>query len=197
MILFTCTNVGLQYPGNVTPAFCRVSLTIAAGDCLQITGPSGSGKTSLMRVIAGLTQPTSGDVLTRPRRVGMAFAEPRLIGELSVMENLHFVAPNAKAEARALLEALDLAGLAESTARVLSKGQAQRVALIRALLVHPEILLLDEALGGLDLPTWTLARDQVLEHHKKENLSIVEISHDTSRFIKNIADTLMLTREVR
>ncbi|MFN4168435.1 MAG: ATP-binding cassette domain-containing protein [Pannonibacter phragmitetus] len=193
MSLFACDKIGLQFPGRPARAFSCISLAIETGDCLHITGPSGAGKTSLMRVIAGLTKPTSGHIIARPKRIGMAFAEPRLIGGLSVLDNLRFVAPRAASEAEALLEALDIAALADTPASSLSKGQAQRAALVRALLVHPEILLLDEALSGLDQSTWTLARDQIEAQHFRESMAIVEITHDVSRTVSRGGKTLQLS----
>lgn len=193
MSLFACDKIGLQFPGRPAPAFSCISLAIETGDCLHITGPSGAGKTSLMRVIAGLTKPTSGHIIARPKRIGMAFAEPRLIGGLSVLDNLRFVAPRSTSEAEALLAALDIAALADTPASSLSKGQAQRAALVRALLVHPEILLLDEALSGLDQSTWTLARDQIEAQHFRESMAIVEITHDVSRTVSRGGKTLQLT----
>lgn len=192
MSLFACDKIGLHFPGRPEPAFSCVSLAVETGSCLRITGPSGAGKTSLMRVIAGLTKPTSGRITARPKRIGMVFAEPRLIGHLSVLENLRFVAPRATSEAETLLAALDTAAFANTLAGSLSKGQAQRVALARALLVHPEVLLLDEALSGLDQSAWGLARDQIEAQHLRENMAIVEITHDVSRAVSRSGKTLEL-----
>ncbi|MBL3562381.1 ATP-binding cassette domain-containing protein [Rhodovulum sulfidophilum] len=193
MTLFAADTIGLQYPGRAGPVFHDLSLTIRKGESLGLSGPSGMGKTSLMRVIAGLERPTSGRIPIRPRRIGMAFAEPRLLPRLSAMENLSFIAPKARAEGRAMLTALKMAALQDASADSLSKGQAQRVALIRALLIRPEILLLDEALGGLDMATWQNARDLILAKRDRDGFALVEISHDPARRIMPEARAISFT----
>lgn len=192
MILFAAEQAGLHYPGRSDPVFLDISLTIHDGESLRLTGPSGTGKTSLMRLIAGLERPTVGRIAKLPRRIGMAFAEPRLLPHLCVMENLLFVAPRADRDALAMLEGLDMAGLRNSAAGSLSTGQAQRVALIRALLVRPGILLLDEALGGLDLPAWCAARDLIRSRRREDGFALVEISHDPARLLVPDARTVSL-----
>lgn len=183
MILFSAENIGLTYPGSADPIFNGLFLTIYKGESLRLTGPSGAGKTSLMRLIAGLEQPTAGRVITRPRQTGMAFAEPRLLPHLSVLENLLLVTPNAHREAMEMLAALDMGALHNAKADSLSKGQAQRVALIRALLVRPELLLLDEALGGLDRLSWQATRNLIQTQRDQDGFTVIEITHDPTRLI--------------
>ena len=192
MILFAAEKAGLQFPGRCEPVFSDLSLTIRKGDNLRLTGPSGSGKTSLMRMIAGLERPTTGRVLALPQNTGMAFAEPRLLPHLSVLENLLFIAPEAGRDARSMLDAVNIPDLADKSAASLSKGQAQRVALLRALLARPDILLLDEAFGGLDTRVWQVVRDLVFERANRDGLALVEISHDPARLLSPNARSIFL-----
>lgn len=194
MILFAADEVCLHYPGRPAPSVRNMTLTIHKGESLRLTGPSGAGKTSVMRLIAGLERPTTGRIAALPRRIGIAFAEPRLLPRLSVMENLLFVVPQAAAEAARMLDALDMESHRDSPAVSLSKGQAQRVALVRALIGHPEILLLDEALGGLDTATWRLARDLVQRRRAEDGFALVEISHDPARLFMPDAHAVPLAR---
>lgn len=193
MTLFSAENIGLHYPGRPGPVLRDLSLTLCLGESLRLTGLSGAGKTSLMRLIAGLEQPTSGCISARPHRIGMGFAEPRLLPRLSVIENLLFVAPTARTEVATMLAALAMETLQDATADSLSKGQAQRVALIRALLIRPEVLLLDEAFSGLDMETWQSVRDLTLQHRAQGGFALVEISHDPARLIMPAARALSLT----
>jgi sulfonate transport system ATP-binding protein len=192
MILFSAEAVGLHHSARPDPILQDVSLTIHKGESLRLTGPSGAGKSSLMRLIAGLETPTAGRVDALPGRIGMAFAEPRLLARLTVLENLLFVAPRSGAKAGIMLEALRMQELRDARSDSLSKGQAQRVALARALLVQPEILLLDEALGGLDLPAWQLVRDMIRTERRTGGFALVEISHDPARIIEPAARAISL-----
>ncbi|WP_151718397.1 ATP-binding cassette domain-containing protein [Gemmobacter serpentinus] len=182
-VLFHADRVALQYRGRSAPTLLDLTLMIRQGETLRLDGPSGAGKTSLLRLIAGLERPTSGRLHHLPQRIGMCFAEARLIPQLSVTGNLQLVAPRAGAMMEDMLQALGLGDVQGSPAQSLSKGQAQRVALIRALLVRPDILLLDEGFGGLDPRTWQLARDLIRKHHNQTGFAVVEISHDPARLV--------------
>jgi ABC-type nitrate/sulfonate/bicarbonate transport system ATPase subunit len=139
-------------------ALDRLDLTVEEGEFLCLVGPSGSGKTTLLRILAGLDRGFTGQLALPPGlRSAIVFQEPRLMPWLTVLDNLLLVAQAgdkaAESRARALLEEVDVAGFAEAYPGQLSGGMQRRVALARALLVAPELMLLDEPFVSLDMPT--------------------------------------------
>ncbi|MFD0274162.1 ABC transporter ATP-binding protein [Kitasatospora sp. NPDC127111] len=135
----------------------EVDLEVTAGDVLAVVGGNGSGKSTLLRILAGLSRPTSGRVTGRPREVGYVpdrFTAHDRLSALSYLTHMGRIRglPTAGARDRAgrLLERLALVGGRDAPLRTLSKGNAQKVALAQALLVRPELLVLDEPWSGLD-----------------------------------------------
>jgi heme exporter protein A len=145
-------------------ALAGVTLTLPRGATLAVFGANGAGKTTLLRVLATLLRPHGGEAVVLGRalpgeawavrgRVGLLAHEPLLYRDLTALENLRFHARlHAVDEGRAveLLEAVGMARRADEPVRALSRGMAQRVAICRALLHEPELLLLDEPLANLD-----------------------------------------------
>lgn len=186
MTLMSARNISLSFGEADNPVFKDLSFEIEVGRNYRITGPSGCGKTSLMRLMAGLVKPTSGAIDRRFEAPAFAFAEPRLISHLNVAENLKFVSRDmSDARISKLLDHLNLGRLAAAPVTQLSKGQAQRVALLRALIIVPDILFLDEALGGLDDSSFQLASELVNGQSKDTPLALVEISHDPNRYVSS------------
>jgi heme exporter protein A len=155
-------GVGRAYGERV--ALSDVTFSLAAGRTLAVFGANGAGKTTLLRVLATLLRPHAGSVFVLGRslpqegwavrgRIGLLAHEPLLYRELSARENLgfharlHDVAPSRAEE---LLAAVGMARRADEPLRSLSRGMAQRVAICRAVLHSPELLLLDEPLANLD-----------------------------------------------
>jgi heme exporter protein A len=141
-----------------------VSLTLPAGQTLAVFGANGAGKTTLLRILAGLLRPQAGvarvlghqlprDAWAVRGRIGLLAHDPLLYRDLSPRENLDFhsrlhgVAPG---RAESLLEAVGMASRGDEPVRTLSRGMTQRVAVCRALLHEPEVLLLDEPFANLD-----------------------------------------------
>ncbi|MBX3139827.1 MAG: nitrate/sulfonate/bicarbonate ABC transporter ATP-binding protein [Trueperaceae bacterium] len=154
-----------------------VSLTLRRGEIVGIVGRSGSGKSTLLRVIAGLTQATAGSVAYRgeavvgpPPGVAMVFQSFALLPWLTVLGNVELGlqalgASREETRARAM-EAIDLIGLdgfEQAFPRELSGGMRQRVGIARALVVHPEVLLMDEPFSALDVLTAEALRGELLE----------------------------------
>jgi len=145
-------------------ALAGLTLTLPRGATLAVFGANGAGKTTLLRILATLLSPHAGTVRVLGRelpgegwavrgRIGLLAHEPLLYRELSGRENLRFHARLhgvAPARVDALLEAVGMARRADEPLRTLSRGMAQRVAICRAVLHEPELLLLDEPLANLD-----------------------------------------------
>lgn len=165
----------LEFTATVPARGLDAALTIRAGEVLALIGPNGSGKSTIAGVIAGLVAAQSATVrvgertitdtgrriavATHDRRVGLLQQDPLLFPHLSVVENVVFAARQARrhsrsdARTRAMrwLECVDAAVLADRRPADLSGGEAQRVAVARALAAEPEVLILDEPLSGLDV----------------------------------------------
>ncbi len=181
-------------PG-VTRAVDRVSLTINAGDLFFLLGPSGCGKTTLLRMLAGFIEPTEGSItfngrdVTRlapaKRNTGMVFQSYALWPHMTVEQNVAFglsVRKVAKDEkTRRVNEALAMVRMAEYAKRrpnQLSGGQQQRVSLARALVVRPEVLLLDEPLSNLDAKLRLEMRSEIRRICKETGITTVYVTHD-------------------
>src|SRR5471032_530631 len=189
-----------------------VSLKVEDGELMALLGPSGSGKTTLLRIIAGLDQPDSGQVLihgqdlskqaVRERRVGFVFQHYSLFKHMSVFENVAFglrVRPRQQRPSDAEIkrrvdELLGLVQLDRMAARYpqqLSGGQRQRVALARALAIEPKVLLLDEPFGALDAKVRKELRRWLARLHEDINLTSVFVTHDQEEAME-VADRIVV-----
>ena len=158
-------NITVTYESR--PLFTNLSLTIQRGEIVALTGPSGSGKTTLLRCIAGLEVMDAGtillnnnDITNRPahkRQIGLVFQDNQLFPHLNVSQNVGYSLKIQRVAKQTIVtkvsEALDLVGLSHLADRSITKlsgGEAKRIAVARALVAEPEVLLLDEPLSGLD-----------------------------------------------
>ena len=168
-------------------------LELPAGAVGALVGPSGCGKTTLLRLVAGLDQNYDGDIrLPAHARLGMVFQEPRLLPWRTVADNLRIVAPRAQDDA--IVALLDELGLAEHAAhfpRQLSLGLARRVALARALVVEPDLLLLDEPLVSLDAARARELREKIAALIEARRITTLIVTHDLREAIA-LADKIFL-----
>jgi sulfonate transport system ATP-binding protein len=197
-------HVGKIYPNGVR-ALDGISLDVAPGEILVVIGGSGCGKSTMLRAISGLDTPTHGKVvlngvtITEPHEeIGIIFQEPRLLPWLRVAENVGFGLPfNAKEETqRRIADALNRVGLSEKARmwpRELSGGQAQRVAILRALVPRPQVLLLDEPFSALDAFTRSDLQDHLLDLWADSKPTLIMVTHDVEEAIV-LADRIMVMR---
>lgn len=175
-----------------------VNLSAAPGELLALLGPSGSGKTSLLRAIAGFLPLAAGEIRfdgvrvnelpVEERQLGMVFQEHRLFPALTVYRNLEVcltgtvtarvTAAEAAARIAELLPELGLTGLEARFPAELSGGQQRRVALARALLVRPRLLLLDEPFTGLDALLRRELTELLRREQRSRGLTTVFVTHD-------------------
>jgi len=172
-----------------------VDLTVASGEFLVLVGPSGCGKSTLLRQIAGLDEPTSGDiridgrsvvgVSPKDRGVAMVFQNYALYPHMTVRENMAFGLtlarmPRAEIDARTREAAamLDLDAHLDKRPAQLSGGQRQRVAMGRAMMRHPRVFLFDEPLSNLDAQLRVRMRAEISRLHRRLKSTVVYVTHD-------------------
>jgi heme exporter protein A len=173
-----------------------IDLDIRPGEFVTIVGPNGAGKTTLLRILATLSRPTHGHVSiaghTLPkgadearRQIGLLSHQPLLYGDLTAEENLNFFGqmydvPNLQARIIELLDQVDLLDRREDRARTFSRGMQQRLAIARALLHDPAIVLLDEPFTGLD-PHASDRLEELLHLLRDGQRTVVMTIHDLER----------------
>ncbi len=188
-------NLRKRYDGGHTHAVDGVDLTIDEGEYLVLLGPSGCGKTTLLRTVAGLEQPTEGEVVIggsvvnglppRVRKVAMVFQSYALYPHKSVLGNIVFPLKAEDMEraererkARWAAELLGIEELLDRKPRQLSGGERQRVALARAMVRDPQVFLLDEPLSNLDAKLRATARDELKRFQERVGTTTIYVTHD-------------------
>lgn len=191
--------VGLtkQYAQGIAPAVDQLDMNVEEGHLVSLLGPSGCGKTTTLRMVAGLMDPTAGQILVdgtditdtpvHRRGMGMVFQSYALFPHMNVHENVAFglqMRKKGKKEQDALvtqaLEMVQLGHLAKRPVKALSGGQQQRIALARALVVEPTLLLLDEPLSNLDAKLREETRAQIRQIQQRAGTTSVYVTHDQS-----------------
>jgi multiple sugar transport system ATP-binding protein len=180
--------------GKVT-AVDGIDLSVREGEFLVLLGPSGCGKTTLLRMIAGLEQPTAGEVLIgdhvvndlppRARNIGMVFQSYALYPHMSVFDNIAFPlkaqrlpSDNIKQKVEWAASIFGIERLLGRKPRHLSGGERQRVALARALVKEPTVMLLDEPLSNLDAKLRLAARDELQQFQRRTGITTIFVTHD-------------------
>lgn len=196
-------EVSHVFPDGVQ-AVTDVSLSLASGSFTALVGPSGVGKSTLLRILAGLLQPTRGAVSLRGspphlsgEPIGIVFQRDNLMPWRTAYENiclpLQLQGLNAPERVQSLLELVGLDGFAHSYPTQLSGGMAQRVALARALVHRPELLLLDEPFGALDALTRERMGQELLRIWRAMPVTVFMVTHSISEAALLADEVLVMT----
>lgn len=179
-----------------------IDFSVQAGDFLIIFGPSGCGKSTLLHIMLGLEEPTGGKIIFlgkdlyagtsedmrsdfRKNHIGMVYQQPNWIKALTVIENLTFPLlllgrdhAEARGKALKILETVNMSQWADYIPTELSSGQQQRIALARALVTDPEVIIADEPTGNLDYESGQILMQLLTDLNKSQNKTIVMVTHD-------------------
>jgi NitT/TauT family transport system ATP-binding protein len=179
-------------------ALDKVSLEVAPGEFTCLIGASGCGKSTLLSLVAGLEQPTTGEVSTSSGRVAFMFQEPALFPWLTAAGNVELALRArgvGKAERRQrtaeLLETVHLAGFGDKRPHELSGGMRQRVALARSLAQDADVLLMDEPFGALDAMTRDVLHDELDRVCAGRQLTILFVTHNVREAVR-LGDKVVL-----
>ena len=210
-------NIVMDFNGF--KALNGISLKIQDGEFIAVLGPSGCGKTTLLRLLAGFTPPSSGEIRIgeqvvanrdyvlppNERFISMVFQSYALWPHMSVRKNVEFPIKNSKfvspeirsncdSRVQELIGMVGLTGMEKRLPAQLSGGQRQRVALARAMATGPKILLLDEPLSNLDAGLRVEMRREIKELHQKTKVTVVYVTHDQSEALA-LADRIVVMNQ--
>lgn len=205
----TLQNVSRRF--GTTKALDNLSLQICQGEFLSLLGPSGCGKTTLLRLIAGLDTPSQGRILlngqdvhstpAHKRPVNTVFQSYALFPHLNVHENIAFglrmkkvPPPTLLDRVQKVMDLVEISPLAQRKPEQLSGGQRQRVALARALVNEPEVLLLDEPLGALDLKLRQQLQLELRQLQKRLGITFLYVTHDQEEAL-TLSDRIAVMRD--
>lgn len=190
---------------SVTHAISDINLELHDGKFISLVGPSGCGKSTILRLIAGLIQPTTGEIMVNGRKIaepssdiGMVFQNPTLFPWLTVRDNIAFslkMQGKLKGNEDKVDQMVRMIGLEQFQKDYpgqLSGGMAQRVALARAMINQPRILLMDEPLGALDAFTRMNMQNEILDMWRRNQYLVVMVTHDIDEAIYMSSDVVIL-----
>ena len=202
-------NISKYY--DETPALNNINLYVKRNEFLTLLGPSGCGKTTTLRIIGGFETPDTGDVLFEgkrindlppyKRKVNTVFQRYALFPHMNVAENIAFGLNIKKLDKKTInkkvkdiLSLVNLRGFEERSIDSLSGGQQQRVAIARALVNEPDVLLLDEPLGALDLKLRKEMQLELKNIHRRLGITFVYVTHDQEEAL-TMSDTIVVMKE--
>ena len=181
---------------DVTHALSSVTTTMESGEFISMVGPSGCGKSTILRLVAGLIQPTTGSITLNGKPIegpgpdrGMMFQKATLFPWLTVYDNIAFSLKmqgklkGNEDKVEEMIKTIGLQDFREDYPGQLSGGMAQRVALVRSLINEPPVLLLDEPLGALDAFTRMNMQDEILRIWEKKQQLAIMVTHDVDEAI--------------
>ena len=196
---------------DTTLAVNDISLTIESGELFFLLGPSGCGKSTLLRVIAGFYKPDTGKLLfddmemnkvpPHQRNTGMVFQNYALWPHMTVAENIEYGLRLRKLnnstrneKISTVLEMVEMSEYRDRPVNTLSGGQQQRIALARALVIEPRVLLLDEPLSNLDAALRQNLRDEIKNIHRRTKITTIYVTHDQVEAI-SMADRMAIMND--
>jgi NitT/TauT family transport system ATP-binding protein len=189
-----------RHPAGSLLVLDGLDLTLASGEFCSVIGPSGCGKTTLLQLVMGLTNASSGAIERGDARLAMVFQRPRLLPWRSALDNATYglecsgaLDEARREDARVLLDRLGLSDHLADLPHQLSEGMQQRVNLARALLMQPELLLMDEPFAALDLLTRRRLQDQLLELWRERRFAVLFVSHSIDEVVAVSERVLVLT----
>ncbi|MGI6005465.1 MAG: ABC transporter ATP-binding protein [Christensenellales bacterium] len=209
--LIDLVDISMDYNGDGEYALSDINLYIRKNEFITLLGPSGCGKSTTLRIIGGFVQPTAGQVLfdgediallpPYKRRVNTVFQRYALFPHMNVYENIAFGLKIQKLPAEEIdrrvyemLDMVNLTGYGKRSVDALSGGQQQRVAIARALVNQPEVLLLDEPLGALDLKLRKGMQVELKKMQQRLGITFVYVTHDQEEAL-TMSDTIVVMNQ--
>lgn len=194
----------LTLDGETVNALNGVDIELEKGSFICLIGPSGCGKSTMLRLLAGLDTPTEGSIYIDDKKVtkpdcdrGLVFQDPNLFPWLNIYDNIAFglkvrkLYKERKKDVAEFMELVGLKGFEKSYPHQLSGGMCQRASLARALIGHPQALLLDEPLGALDAFTRMNMQDELLRIKKEKEMTMIMVTHDVDEAVY-LADKIVV-----
>lgn len=190
-----------------------ISFDVIRGEFLSLLGPSGCGKTTILRMLIGIEQPTSGHIYKdgvdithakpKDRNIGIVFQNYSLFPNMDVYHNISYALQskglNKEEISKKVSEIIDTVGLSEhiyKKPKQLSGGQQQRVAIARTLVLNPDIILFDEPMSALDADIKVILRNQLKEIQKKLKITMIYVTHDQEEAFA-LSDRIMVLNDLR